>query len=205
MARFVVAVTGGIASGKTAVCRAFERLGVTVADADVLARELVAPGQPALQEIVARFGDGILTAQGELDRIGLRRIVFADAASRIDLETILHPRIRKALRDACAVASSPYAIAAIPLLAEGGGRAAYPWLDRILVVDVPGETQMQRLLSRDGGSVEQAERMLAAQASRTQRLAIADDVVENDGTLAQLGRQIDALHMRYLQMAADKA
>lgn len=205
MARFVVAVTGGIASGKSVVCQHFARRGIAVADADVLARELVAAGQPALQAIIARFGTGMLTAAGELDRAGLRQIVFADAAARADLEAIMHPRIRTALREACAEADSAYAIAAIPLLAEGGGRAAYPWLDRILVVDVPGETQLQRLLSRDGGSIEQAERMLAAQATREQRLAIADDVVENDGTRVELATLIDALHARYLQMAAEKA
>lgn len=204
MARFVVAVTGGIASGKTAACRSFERLGVAVADADVIARDLVAPGQPALQEIVTRFGAGILTAAGALDRAGLRQIVFTDASARTDLEAILHPRIRAALHASCRSATSAYAIAAIPLLAEGGGRSAYPWIDRILVVDVPRETQVLRLRHRDGLGIEEAERMLAAQASREARLASADDVLENDDGLAMLEAKVAALHARYLRLATEK-
>jgi dephospho-CoA kinase len=200
--RFVVAITGGIASGKSEVGRRFAQLGISVADADVAARALVEPGQPALRDIVVRFGSGGLQADGRLDRAALRRRIFDDDGARRDLEAILHPRIRLALHDACASATSAYAMAAIPLLAEGGGRAAYPWLARILVVDVPRGVQVQRLLRRDGSTPEQAERMLAAQASREVRLAIADDVIDNSGDIDALAPQVEALHALYLRLAA---
>jgi dephospho-CoA kinase len=199
---FVVAITGGIASGKSEVSRRFGQLGIAVADADVVARLLVEPGQPALEAIAARFGGEMLHADGRLDRGALRRIVFDDENARRDLEAILHPRIRAALHAACVAANSPYAMAAIPLLAEGGGRSAYPWLARILVVDVPRDVQLQRLLQRDGSSSEQAERILAAQATREQRLAIADDVIDNSGDIAVLAPQVERLHRKYLQLAS---
>ena len=201
MTGFVVAITGGIASGKSAVSRRFEQLGIAVADADVIARALVEPRETALDAIVQRFGYDVLYADGRLDRNTLRRIVFDDAHARRDLEAILHPRIRTALHDACVAATSAYAMAAIPLLAEAGGKDAYPWLARILVVDVPRDVQLQRLLLRDGNTPMQAERILAAQAMREQRLAIADDVIENSGPMAGLAPQIAALHARYLALA----
>lgn len=202
MTGLVVAITGGIASGKSAVSRRFEQLGIAVADADVIARALVEPGETALDAIVQRFGCDVLYADGRLDRNTLRRIVFDDACARHDLEAILHPRIRTALHEACAAATSAYAMAAIPLLAEVGGKTAYPWLVRILVVDVPRDVQLQRLLLRDGSTPLQAERILAAQATREQRLAIADDVIDNSGPMAGLTTQIAALHARYLALAA---
>ena len=202
MTGLVVAITGGIASGKSAVSRRFEQLGIAVADADVIARVLVEPGETALDAIVQRFGCDVLYADGRLDRNTLRRIVFDDAHARRDLEAILHPRIRTALHDACAAATSAYAMAAIPLLAEVGGKAEYPWLVRILVVDVPRDVQLQRLLLRDGSTPMQAERILATQAKREQRLAIADDVIDNSGPMAGLAPQIAALHARYLALAA---
>jgi dephospho-CoA kinase len=204
MSRFVVAVTGGIASGKSEACRRFAGFGIAIADADVFARLLVEPGQPALAAIAGRFGPQVLRPDGSLDRPALRTIVFDDPGARRDLEAILHPRIRAALRDACAAAESPYAIAAVPLLAEGGGREAYPWLDRILVLDLPPELQVQRLLARDGGSREHAARILDAQASRERRLALADDVIDNAGTAEELARQVSILHARYLELAAAK-
>ena len=143
MSAFVVAITGGEASGKSAVTTAFERLGNFVTDADIAAREIVAPGRPALAEIVARFGPGMLLANSQLDRMGLRERVFADAEARRDLEAITHPGIRERLRQQCAEAPGLYALAAIPLLTEGGGRANYPWLQRVLVIDVP-TVSMQR-------------------------------------------------------------
>ena len=199
---FVVAITGGIASGKSEVSRRFEQLGIAVADADEFARTLVEPGQPALEAIAVRFGGGVLRADGRLDRDALRRIVFDDEHARRDLEAILHPRIRAALRDACMVANGPYTMAAIPLLSEGGGRSAYPWLARILVVDVPRDVQLRRLLQRDGSSLEESERILAAQATREQRLAIADDVLDNSGDITGLAKQVAALHALYLSLAA---
>ncbi|TKR29800.1 dephospho-CoA kinase [Luteimonas gilva] len=202
MSEFIVGLTGGVASGKTAATRCFEALGVFVADADVAAREAVALGSEGLDEVVAVFGADVLDASGALDRAAMRRIVFADEAARKRLEAIVHPRVRKALRAACEAAPSTYAIAAIPLLAEGGGRGAYPWLDRILVIDVPRETQIERLMRRDGVDAALAEKMLAAQSNREQRLAIADDVVVNAGSLQALEARIAELHARYLALAA---
>ena len=197
MAARVVAVTGGVASGKSEATAAFETLGVVVADADVAARAVVEPGQPALAAVAARFGAEALRPDGTLDRVAMRRHVFADPAARGDLEALLHPPIRRWLRAACAAAPGPYAVAAIPLLAEGGGRAAYPWLSRILVVDVPEAVQRARLMRRDGVDAALADRMVAAQATRRQRLAIADDVIVNDGPLAALRDSVGRLHARY--------
>lgn len=205
MSGFIVGLTGGVASGKTAATTAFQALGVFVADADVAAREAVALGSEGLDEVIAAFGRDVLDASGALDRAAMRRRVFADAAARRRLEAIVHPRVRKALRAACEAAPGPYAVAAIPLLAEGGGRGAYPWLDRILVIDVPRETQIERLVLRDGIDAALAERMLAAQATREDRLAIADDVVVNDATLDALAAAVAALDARYRRFAADEA
>ena len=199
---YVIGLTGGVASGKSEVERRFAALGIHVEDADRAAREAVAPGSEGLAALVAAFGAGILAGDGALDRAAMRRRVFADDAARRTLEAIVHPRVRVALREACLAAPGPYAIAAIPLLAEGGGRDAYPWLDRILVVDVPRETQLSRLLQRDDIDQALAERMLGAQATREQRLAIADDVLVNDGTLQDLDAPIAALHSQYLALAA---
>ena len=197
MADRVVAVTGGVASGKSEATRAFEARGIVVADADVAAREVVAPGQPALAAVADRFGPGMLLAAGSRDRAAMRRHVFADPAARGELEALLHPPIRRWLRAACAAAPGPYAVAAIPLLAEGGGRAAYPWLWRILVVDVPEAVQRARLMARDGVDGALAGRLLAAQASRAARLAIADDVIVNDGPLSHLQASVARLDARY--------
>lgn len=201
MADYVVAVTGGVASGKSAVTDAFAALGVVVADADVAARAVVEPGQPALQQIAERFGPGSLAADGRLDRAAMRERVFADPEARKTLEALLHPRIRIWLESACRAAPAPYVVVAIPLLAEGGGRAAYPWLDRILVVDVPEAVQRQRLMQRDGVDEGLARRMVAAQASRAQRLALADDLIVNDGPLAALAGIVSRLDARYRRLA----
>ena len=198
---FCVGLTGGIASGKSAVADRFAARGIAVVDADVAARDVVAPGQPALAEIAAVFGNGVLQADGTLDRAALRRHVFDDDAARRRLEAILHPRIRVRMREHAQRAGGPYVIVAIPLLAEGGGRLAYPWLDRILVVDVPREVQLARLVRRDGIEVALAERMVAAQADRASRLAIADDVIVNEGALALLDAEVDALDRRYRALA----
>ena len=197
MSDFIVGLTGGVASGKSSVARRFEARGVFVADADVAAREAVVAGSEGLAEVVAAFGNGVLTADGALDRAAMRRRIFEDDAARVRLEAIIHPRVRAALRAACDGASGVYAIAAIPLLAEGGGRSAYPWLDRILVVDVPVTLQRTRLLQRDGIDAALADRMIAAQATRRQRLAIADDVIVNDGPIDALDGHVEALDRRY--------
>lgn len=201
MSHYVIGLTGGIASGKSALERGFAARGIVVADADLIARAIVEPGEPALAEVAARFGASMIGADGCLDRAALRAHVFEDEAERRALEAILHPRIRQRMRDICLAAESPYALAAIPLLTEGGGRQAYPWLDRILVVDVPRATQQARLMQRDGIDAALADRMIDAQASREQRLALADDIVINDGHPDQLDAAVAELDARYRVLA----
>lgn len=201
---FTVALTGGIASGKSAVSDRFAALGVNVVDADIVARELVAPGSPALADIVAAFGDDVLAADGSLNRRALRERIFGDSTVRARLNAILHPRIRTTLRERSqATREGSYALLVIPLLTEN--RDQYAWVDRVLVVDVPRDVQRARLVARDGITPELADAMLDAQATRGQRLAIADDVIENVGTLDDIGRSVSALHGRYLAFAAQKA
>lgn len=202
MSDYFIGLTGGIAAGKSALEKAFAAHGIVVADADLLAREVVQPGTPALVAVVERFGRGVLLADGQLDRAALRERVFGNDGERRALEAILHPAIRARLQEICRNATSPYAIAVIPLLAEGGGRTAYPWLHRILVVDTPTAVQKARLMQRDGIDAALAERMMAAQAARADRLALADDIVVNDGDIAHLQHAADALHRRYLALAA---
>lgn len=202
MSDYVIGLTGGIASGKSAVSQRFEALGIPVADADAAARAAVAIGSDGLADVVDMFGAGVLAADGSLDRPAMRRRVFADPDARKRLEGIIHPHVRELLHAACARAQSPYAIAAVPLLAEGGGRRAYPWLRRILVVDVPESVQLQRLLQRDGIDELLARRMIDVQATRRQRLAIADDVLANDGPLQALDERVAALDRLYRNLAA---
>jgi dephospho-CoA kinase len=202
MSGFVVGLTGGIASGKSAVAREFAARGVHVADADLAAREAVAAGSAGLAEVVAAFGAGVLEASGALDRAAMRRRIFEDAGAKRRLEAIVHPRVRAALQAECAAAPGPYAVADIPLLAEAGGRDAYPWLDRILAVDAPPEAQRARLLARDGIDAALADRMIAAQATRERRLAVADDIIANTGTLADLAGHVAALDRLYRLLAA---
>jgi dephospho-CoA kinase len=204
MSDFTIGLTGGIASGKSEVSRRFEALGIVVADADLAAREVVAPGSPALARIVERFGADIVQADGTLDRALLRQRVFANDDERRALEAITHPAIRRHMMDICAAAPGPYVIAAIPLLTEVGGRAAYPWLDRILVVDTPVALQHARLLRRDNINAELADRMIQAQATREQRLALADDVIVNDGHPDALQAQVEALDQRYRELASKR-
>ncbi len=202
MSQFVIGLTGGVAAGKTEVTRRFEALGITIADADVAARAVVAAGSDGLARIVAHFGSGILLADGQLDRAALRERIFSSAQERQALEAITHPAIRELLRQTCEQAASPYAIAAIPLLAEAGGRQQYPWLDRILVVDAPVAIQHARLMQRDGTTADLADRMIAAQASREERLALADDVVVNDGHPDHLQAEVERLDAVYRRFAA---
>jgi dephospho-CoA kinase len=199
---YCIGLTGGIASGKTAVAHAFESLGIVVADADLAARAAVTVGSEGLAEVVAAFGPDVLDADGALDRAAMRKRAFGDEAARKRLEAIVHPRVRETLARQCTQATSAYAIAAIPLLAEVGGRSAYPWLQRILVVDVPVDAQRERLMRRDGIDAALADRMIAAQATREQRLAIADDVLVNTGSLEDLRRHAAGLDARYRKLAA---
>ncbi|MDR6934874.1 dephospho-CoA kinase [Luteibacter sp. 3190] len=199
MSRFVVALTGGIASGKSAVERRFEALGIRAYDADMAARAVVAPGSEALAEVASVFGPEALDADGALDRAAMRQRVFADPAARSALEGILHPRIRSWLRDAVAADSGPYCILSIPLLVEN--LAHYDWVDRVLVVDAPEAVRVERLVRRDGIDASLATTMIAAQASREARLAIADDVIVNDGDEAALDAAVAALDKRYRDLA----
>jgi dephospho-CoA kinase len=199
---YVIGLTGGVASGKSEVAKRFAALGIMVADADVAAREAVAAGSAGLAEVVAAFGTHVLDPSGALDRAAMRQRVFADTDARHALEAIVHPRVRAALRARCQGDARPYAIAAIPLLAEGGGRDAYPWLDRILVVDAPESLQVERLRQRDRIDHALAERMLAAQASRGARLAIADDVIVNGGAAEALDDAVARLDARYRRLAS---
>jgi dephospho-CoA kinase len=194
----LIALTGGIASGKTAVAELFARLGVPVLDTDQIARDVVAPGMPALGQLVAEFGAEILDAQGKLDRARMRERVFADPAQRRKLEAITHPAIRDELARRSAAAGGGYQIHVIPLLVESGRAEAY---DRVLVVDCPKEAQIARLMARDGTSRQQAEEILAAQVSREERLNAAHDVIENTGTLADLERFVQTLHRNYALLA----
>jgi dephospho-CoA kinase len=203
-APYRVALTGGIASGKTTVANLFAARGVPLIDTDVIAREVVAPGQPALDAVVAAFGPGVLEAQGQLDRRQLRDMIFADATARARLEAILHPAIRAEMERQSRAAAShgPYQVLVIPLLAEGGRR---DHVDRVLVVDAPEALQIERLMARDAVTREQATAALQAQASREARLALADDVVVNTGNLAELEPQVAALHEAYRRLALARA
>jgi dephospho-CoA kinase len=194
----LIALTGGIASGKSAVAEEFAKLGVPVLDTDQIARDVVAPGMPVLGQLVAEFGSEILDADGRLDRSHMRERVFSDPAQRRKLEAITHPAIREELARRSATASGSYQVHVIPLLVETGRAEAY---DRVLVVDCPEEAQIERLLARDGTSREQAEEILAAQASREERLNAAHDVIENTGTLADLQRFVQTLHRNYALLA----
>lgn len=190
----VVALTGGIASGKTAASDAFAALGVEVVDTDLLAREVVEPGSDGLDALIEAFGAETVDANGALDRQALRQRVFSNPDARARLDGILHPLIEKLARKRLARATGPYAILVVPLLVETG---LFGDADRVLVVDVPESTQIERLTSRDRVDPAQARRMLAAQASRAQRLAAADDVIENTGSLEELGEQVAMLDRRY--------
>ncbi|HEY2675636.1 MAG TPA: dephospho-CoA kinase [Steroidobacteraceae bacterium] len=198
-ARLRIGLTGGIASGKSTVSQRFIELGIPVIDADLAARRVVEPGSPGLRQVVARFGTGILNGEGELDRPALRNVIFSDPEARKALDDILHPLIRAQMEQEAADATGPYLILSIPLLVEGG--RAHSQVDRILVVDVDEARQLERVQRRDGSSLEQARAMLASQATRAARLAEADDVLPNSGTVADLRQSVDFLHQRYLQMA----
>jgi dephospho-CoA kinase len=197
---YLVGLTGGIASGKTTIARLFEALGVPVIDTDQLAREVVAPGQPVLDQIAQRFGPGVLAPDGALDRAALRKLIFADPAARADLEQLTHPAIRALLAERSAAAGGEYQIHVIPLLVETAGRGK---LDRILVVDCSEDLQIRRLQARDGSTLEQARSILAAQATRAARLAVADDVIENADELGPVRNRVAELHQRYLNLARE--
>ncbi|KZC20572.1 MULTISPECIES: dephospho-CoA kinase [Rhodanobacter] len=195
----VIALTGGVAAGKTAVTRRFEALGVHVHDADVAAREVIEPGTSGLAAVVDAFGAGVLDDAGRLDRAAMRRHVFADPTARKTLEAIIHPRVRQWLHERALAERGPYCLLAIPLLAENIEH--YRWVDRVLLIDAPEAVQLARLIERDGIDETLASRMLAHQASRAERLAVADDVIENSGDESALDQAVADLHRRYLALA----
>ena len=196
---FRVGLTGGIASGKSTAAKFFGALGVPILDSDQFARDVVEPGQPPLERLVERFGPGILTPDGHLDRPALREIVFSDPRARADLETLTHPAIGAAMEAQSAAAGGPYQILVIPLLVEKN-LAAH--VDRVLVVDCDEALQVRRLHQRDGSTPEQVEAILRAQAPRAARLKAADDVIHNDAGMGAVRTQVAALHARYLELAA---
>ncbi len=195
---YVVGVTGGIGSGKSTVCEEFAALGAPVIDTDQVARAVVAPGTPGLAAVVAAFGQDILNEQGELDRRRMRQQVFANPALRQQLEAILHPLIRAGTQEKIDAAGYPYCLVCIPLLVERGGVNR---VDRVLVIDVPEAVQIARVIARDELTASEAAAIMQSQASREQRAAVANDVLENSGPLSALRPQIAALHARYLQLA----
>jgi len=197
----VIALTGGIGAGKSAVADHFAEFGVPVIDADLLAREQVRPGSEGLQEIVRRFGRDVLNADGELDRRRLRRLIFQDPEAKKGLEAILHPRIRTEMRRRIDKIEAPYVVLVIPLLVENGQKDL---ADRVLVVDSPEDLQIERVCRRDRQSTEEIQAILQAQCSRAERLAVADDLIRNDGSLQKLREETTELHHHYMLLARDK-
>ena len=196
-----IAVSGGIAAGKSAVCRILQQGGADIIDADDIARELVAPGMPALAEIAAQLGPQFIQADGTLDRVALRAYVFADPAAKTRLEAILHPRIQQSLQQRSEASESAVVAVAIPLLSPQSRARAYGWLDRVLIVEAPQEMQIARIRARDGSSEQLAAAMVAAQLDSAGRLPMADDVLINDGDLSSLEQWTRSLLQRYQTLA----
>ncbi len=196
---FRVGLTGGIASGKTTIADMFAALGVSIIDSDELAREVVEPGEPALESIIEHFGQSVLDANGRLDRRALRRQVFSDPQKRHLLEQIIHPAVWKKLQEGSMIMGGPYQILVIPLLVESQGQGH---VDRVLVVDCEEEVQINRLMSRDGESRINAENMLAAQSPRQDRLDSADDIIDGGESLEALQQRVSQLDQFYQDLAA---
>ena len=197
--KFVVGLTGGIGSGKSAVAELFARRGIAVVDTDAIAHELTASGGGAIKAILESFGSDFITQEGALDRQRMRSLVFRDPQSKRLLESVLHPRIRARSTALIASADSPYAILVVPLLVETGvDRTRY---QRVLVVDCDEERQIERVMKRNNLSALEVGRIMATQATRAARLAVADDVLTNDAGLDDLTPKVDALHLRYLELA----
>ncbi|WP_455207572.1 dephospho-CoA kinase [Kaarinaea lacus] len=193
-----IGLTGGIGSGKSTVADLFKALDVPVYDTDAIARELVEPGQPALKQIIGVFGENIVDATGHLDRQKLKQHIFASEEDRSKLEAILHPRIRESLLAKIKSCNAPYCIAVIPLLVEKHWQQV---VDRVLLVDVSEATQISRTRQRDQLPESLIMRIIRSQASREERLAVADDVIDNDFALGTLQTQVNELHQKYLKLA----
>jgi dephospho-CoA kinase len=196
----IIGITGGIGSGKSAASDYLGSRGITVVDADQVSRQVVEPGQPALEQIRTQFGDQVLQADGTLDRAALREIVFADPEQRKSLEAITHPAIAREMQRQLQASRSPYTILVSPLLLETD---QYHLVDRILLVDVPESVQVERTARRDGVPGDQVRHIMAAQMDRADRRRRADDIVVNDGSLEDLHARLDELHERYLDLAHD--
>jgi len=196
---FLVGLTGGIGSGKTLVSDTFAQLGVDIVDADIIARDVVAPGSEGLGALVEHFGSDIVTASGELNRAALRELVFSNEEEKAWLNTCLHPRIRQAMQQAAANVNSSYGILAVPLLIENDLTGM---VDRVAVVDCPEDMQLSRAMQRDGSSETIIKNIIASQASREQRLAVADDVIDNSLTPEHTREQVKALHATYQALAS---
>jgi dephospho-CoA kinase len=192
---YIVALSGGIASGKSTIAHLFAQLGVPIIDADVIARQIVEVGTPALAQIAKHFSQEILLGNGELDRSQLREIIFNNDHERLWLNNLLHPLIAQETQKQFTQQSSPYVIWVVPLLIENN---LHQLADRILMIDIPEELQLKRLINRDKISESLAKKMMGSQVSLTDRLAFADDVIVNDGDLASLTIQVDRLHQQYL-------
>jgi dephospho-CoA kinase len=197
--RFVVGLTGGIGSGKSAAADEFARLGAAVVDTDEIARELTAPGGAAMPHIRSLFGEAFVAPSGAMDREAMRRRVFADPLARQALERLLHPMIRAESERRIAAATAPYVVYVVPLLVESGDYRER--VDRVLVVDAPEDLQVQRVGARSGLPADEVRAIMASQASRARRLAAADDVIDNAGDLAALHAQAAALHAKYVALA----
>lgn len=203
MSGFVVGLTGGVGSGKSTVADLFVAHGAALVDTDAIAHELTAPAGAAMPALVAAFGPTVVGRNGALDRAVMRRLVFADPAARKKLENILHPMIRQISTERCAQADAPYVILAVPLLVESGGYRER--CRRIVVVDCPEVLQIERVMARSALDEAEVQRIMAAQATREARLAVADDVVLNDAGLSELREQVAHLHYKYLQLSSEIA
>lgn len=198
MSNYVVALTGGIGSGKSTVADLFAKKGIKVIDADIVARQVVEPGTPGLEAIKQKFGDQIIAENGRLDRASLRKRVFAHSSDREWLNQLLHPIIGQEMQKQLLAASSQYSLWVVPLLIEN---RLYQKADRVLVVDLPTQAQLERAASRDGADIAQIEKIIKAQATRQQRLDKADDVIDNTGTATHLAPQVDKLHQLYMELS----